>query len=274
VKRIAQHAWRAVATVAKAVLPERIVAPLQRWLGARADRRRFIDLDAVAVVRAAPAEVLTDHDGLARLLLDAGLNDEILEQFPDQMWPQMGRGLRLWQYPTQFAPYLIELSGRRVQRYLEIGVRHGGSFVTTVEYLSRFAPLSEAVAVDVDPPHRLLAYPLSQPAVRVVQADTQADAFRDWVREQEDFDLVFIDGLHTVEGCRRDFESARDSARLIGMHDIVSALVPEVGTVWRDVKEAYADEFEFLEFVDQYIEVTAATGQTHMGIGLAIRRSS
>jgi len=35
------------------------------------------------------------------------------------------------------------------------------------------------------------------------------------------------------------------------------------------VKATYADEFEFLEFVEQYPEVTAATGSTHMGIGLA-----
>ena len=57
---------------------------------------------------------------------------------------------------------------------------------------------------------------------------------------------------------------------LIAVHDIVSGLVPEVATVWRDVKATYADEFEFLEFVEQYPEVTAATGSTHMGIGLAV----
>ena len=270
--RAGRRLWRAAAEAAKAVLPAHVVAPIQRRLGERADRRRVIDLDAVHVIRAAPGAALTDPARLAGLLVDAGLNDEILEQFPRSLWPEMGRGLRLWQYPTQFSPYLIELSERDIRRYLEIGVRHGGSFVTTVEYLSRFAPLSEAVAVDVEPLVPLLPYPVLQPAARIVQADSQTEDFAGWMRAQEPFDLVFIDGLHTREGCRRDFESARESARLIGMHDIVNAIEPDVGRVWQDVKEAHADEFEFLEFVEQYPEVANAGGATHMGIGLAVRR--
>jgi hypothetical protein len=37
----------------------------------------------------------------------------------------------------------VELASHRVENYLEIGVRHGGTFVITVEYLSRFHPGSQ-----------------------------------------------------------------------------------------------------------------------------------
>jgi precorrin-6B methylase 2 len=57
-----------------------------------------------------------------------------------------------WQYPNQFSKYLAELAAHPVDRYLEIGVRHGGTFVITVEYLSRFHPVREAIAVDLEGP--------------------------------------------------------------------------------------------------------------------------
>lgn len=36
-----------------------------------------------------------------------------------------------------------------VQSYLELGVRHGGSFVATVEILRRMSALNTAIAVDI-----------------------------------------------------------------------------------------------------------------------------
>jgi hypothetical protein len=205
------------------------------------------------------------------LLAEVGLNDELQEQFPTRLHPFTGRGLRLWQLPNQFAPYLQEVASHGVRRYLEIGVRHGGSFVSTVEYLNRFIPLDEAVAVDIEPIPSLLPYPLAQPSVKLMQADTQTSEFEEWVARHGPFDLVLIDGLHTLEACRRDFESVRRSARLIAVHDIVNRFVPDVGLMWRDIQAAYADEFEFLEFVEQYDPVSDPALR-NMGIGLARRR--
>jgi Methyltransferase domain len=273
-RRLTGLLWRLAARAAKVVLPRPVQAPIARRLGERNDRRRVIDLSFARFLREAPAEALRDPNRLAELLCVGGLNDEILEQFPAEIHPYTGYGLRLWQYPKQFAPYLVEVGRRGVERYLEIGIRHGGSFVATVEYLSRLAPLREAVAVDIDPVAALLPYPLDQAAVRLMQADTQTPEFADWVRRQGPFDLVFIDGLHTFDACQRDFASVLEHARLIALHDIVSPLVPDVGRVWKDVKRNCADRFEFVEFTDQYAGVKAASGQDHMGIGLAIRREA
>jgi hypothetical protein len=265
------RAWTKTAAIGKTVLPRSVREPIERKLGERNERRLRIDLSFASVIRSAPEEDLLDRAKLERVLTHVGLNDE-LDEFPPDLQTFGGFGLRLWQFPNQFAPYLLELAGREIRRYLEIGVRHGGSFITTVEYLSRFTTLEEAVAVDIDPLVALLPYPLEQPAVKLMQADTQSQTFRDWVRRHGPFDLAFVDGLHTLEGSRHDFESVREHARLIAVHDIVNHLVPDVQRTWQDVKEAYSSDFEFREFVEQYPHTDGPDGRG-MGIGLAIRRS-
>jgi hypothetical protein len=101
-------------------------------------------------------------------------------------------------------------------------------------------------------------------------ADTQTEGFREWVRSRAPIDLVLIDGDHSEDGCRYDFETVADYARIIVFHDIVSDVVPGVGAVWRDVKAAHADRYRFLEFMDQYAEL-AERGLSYLGIGVAIR---
>jgi hypothetical protein len=255
-------------TVAKSVLPESLATSIAQRLNERADRRRVIDLSGARALRGAPADALRDPERLAVLLAEGGLNDEHLEQFPAHLHPHCGKGLRLWQLPNQFAPYLIEVARHGVRRYLEIGVRHGGSFTATVEYLSRVGELEEAVAVDIFAVPSLLPYPLDQPSVRLMQADTLTDRFADWTRRHPGFDLAFIDGLHSYEGCRRDFETLRPRARMIALHDISNHIEPEVGRVWADIRRDYAHVYDFHEFTAQYDE----SGPPDMGIGLAIRQ--
>jgi hypothetical protein len=83
---------------------------------------------------------------------------------------------------------------------------------------------------------------------------------------------VLIDGDHSEGGCRRDFEMVRDLGGIIVFHDIVSEPVPGFGRVWREVKESYADRFEFVEFVDQYLELRQQVGVDYLGIGMAVSR--
>ena len=253
-------------TVAKTILPESVATSIALRMNERANRRKAIDLAGAQALRHAPQDALSDPQRLAVVLAEGGLNDEHLEQYPEHLHPYCGRGLRLWQLPDQFAPYLIEVGRRGVRRYLEIGVRHGGSFAATVEYLARAGELEEAVAVDIDAVPSLLPYPLEQPAVRLMQADTTTDDFAAWVGRHPGFDLAFIDGLHTYEGCRSDFETLRPKARMVALHDITNHIEADVGRVWTDLRREYADDYDFLEFTAQSGDVPA------MGIGLAVRR--
>ena len=55
------------------------------------------------------------------IIVKAGLNNEILTEQPTELAPYFGTGLHIWQYPNQFARYLVWLSknARNIKRYVE-----------------------------------------------------------------------------------------------------------------------------------------------------------
>jgi cephalosporin hydroxylase len=267
---------RPVKDIAKKLLPETAVEAVQRRLARRAarleTRTKPIDLSYVELIREAPFERLSDPSYLEHELLPAlGLNDEMLHQVPERLHRATGHGLLHWQMPNQFSKYLVELSRHRIESYLEIGSRHGGTFVITVEYLSRFHPVRRAVAVDLGRSRTLERYAQDRDGVTVLQADSQSHEFRSVVESHGGFDLVLIDGDHSEEGCRSDFELVRDRARIIALHDIVGYDVPGVRTVWREVRTGHYGRFTFAEFTDQYPEIERR-GVTDFGLGVAFRR--
>ena len=256
-------------------LPASTLQVLREWAwwlrGQRQGPTKPIDLALLRLLRETPLTTLADAHFLEeKLLPQLGLNDEGLAQLPEELFPFCGRGLRIWQYPNQFGPYLALLGRLGLRSYLEIGVRHGGTFVCTVEYLSRFQPLRAAVAVDLGPCASFMDYARTNPACRFLQMDSHAPAFRDFLERDEPFDLALIDGDHSEAGCWEDFVLVRGRAGVIAFHDIVSDAVPGVGAVWRKVQQTCAKEYEFFEFTAQYPSVAQRTGQRFLGIGVAV----
>ena len=170
--------------------------------------------------------------------------------------------------PNQFSRYLADLSRERIESYLEIGFRHGGTFVITVEFLSRFHPVRQAIAVDPVASRSMEEYAASRDGVTVLQTVSDSEEFKAFVREHGPFDLVLIDGDHSEEGCRADFELVKDHARIVVFHDIVSHDVPGVGKVWADVKGEYGERARLVEYADQYPELQRA-GTPQFGLGVA-----
>lgn len=262
--------------VAKTVLPERTVLALEN----RGRRRNgygasAIDLSYVSLLREAREEDLRDPAYLERELLPAlGLNSEQIEdEFPRELWPYTGYGLLHWQFPRQFAPYLVKLLDLDIRSYLEIGCRHGGTFVITTEYLSRFRPLTASVGIDLDIHDALKVYAEQRPEVGVHAMNSQLPSFRRFLAEQGPFDLVLVDGNHDEGPCRHDVESVIDTAKAVVLHDIVSAPTPGVTAVWEELQRDRAGEFDFYEFTGQYDKLTARTGASWLGIGLAVRKA-
>lgn len=270
----------ALREAAKAVLPPPV---RERVVAYRADRRRVrehlelygpaqpIDLAPLARLRSAPLDELADPARLERLLPELGLNDEHLDQFPPHLYPFCGTGLRHWQYPSQFAPYLAEVARHRVRSYLEIGTRHGGTFVLTVEYLRRFTELRRAVGIDIQPAAGLDAYAREHPFAEALTVSSREARFASLVRRGAPWDLVLIDGDHGEEAVRADYRLVRDHANMLVFHDIVSSAVPGVGIVWREAQEELAGAWTFHEFIAQYDEVQERHGEPFLGLGLAVR---
>jgi cephalosporin hydroxylase len=256
---------------------------LPNGVGVRVDRARHkrtltrskdLDLSRIDLIGAASRDELLDPRFLELELLPAlGFNDEVLDEFPAELHGHCGEGLRHWQYPNQFAPYLVGLSRRQIRSYLEIGCRHGGTFVITVEYLSRFGNIDRAIAADILAARpSLKRYVEARPGAQFVKADSQSERFRDLIRKEGPFDLVLIDGDHSHEGCQRDLDNVKPHTSIIVLHDIVSDTCPGVPAVWREFRATGADEWEFHEYADQYEEVRSRTGSSYLGIGVAVRK--
>lgn len=240
----------------------------ESWKKIKTLRAVPIDLSRVDLIREMDAASLTDARAVERLICELGLNDEGLEEYPPALHPYCGQGLRIWQQPAQMAPYLVDLAGLGVRSYLEVGIRHGGTFVATVEYLERFRPLRFAVGVDLFPCPSFAEYQRLNPRAKFARVNTQTDAYRELVAECGEIDLVLIDAFHEEAQLRSEFESVRNHARIVAIHDIVNTAFPGVRRVWDDVKAS--GEWECREYVAQHPEMP----EPCMGMGLAIRRDA
>lgn len=225
--------------------------------------------ERVQLIRQPPAHLLTDRGFLENLILALGVNDENPHELPSIVLQNAG-GLRIYQYPTQFSGYLQLLSGLQVTSYLEIGCRWGGTFILTTEYLERFETLTRSVAVDlIDSPVK--AYCNSKANTEFLRLDSSSASFEAWLMNA-DFDAIFIDGDHSYEGVKRDFELVRGRACVYVFHDIVSHACPGVVRFWLELKQAGASEYEFHEFTGQYTEVFERQHRSYFGIGVAIQK--
>jgi hypothetical protein len=232
------------------VLPEPLWRRVAGAVGGRLPEP--IDTSPLALLRGADPTDL--EDVLPRL----GLADDVPLVVPSQLQPYVGMGLRHWQYPNQFAPYLAFLAKRDICSYLEIGVRHGGTFLITTEVLKP----ERAVAVDIDRVPALAGH-------EFVQADSRSRRFKRLARSTT-WDLVLVDGNHAYDAVRSDVDTVREHARVIALHDIVDQASPGVRQVWRELRSDA--RFDFHEFTAQYDEVVERVGSTVLGIGVAVRR--
>lgn len=246
--------------------PTREPGRLEAWKKLKSLHPQPLDLDRLTLIAERSLAELADTAKLEALIPELGLNDEGIEEIPAHLHPWCGQGLRIWQYPSQFSRYLAALALRRISSYLEIGVRHGGTFVATVEILNRFHPLDRAVGVDIIPCPSLVEYGALSPRAEFLCVNSQSPEFVRQLDQRGPFDLVLIDSLHEERQCRAEFETVRGRARIVAFHDIASVRYPGVAKVWNEVKAL--GEYDCLEFTDQYDGV----GASYMGLGVAIRK--
>ncbi len=68
------------------------------------------------------------------------------------------------------------------------------------------------------------------------------------------YDFIFIDGDHTYEGVKSDWQTFKDMATLIGFHDVgPNTSEPEVRRFWLELCETYlAERIEIIDAGDSW----------------------
>lgn len=229
----------------------------------------------------------TDPDSIARSTEVCGLYpylDWQLAEFPRETHRWCGRGIGLWQYPSQFGPYLAEIAKRlkKVRSYAEIGTAAGGTFLFTTEFLKLFAGLEVSYAVDIanigtvsyigqehaNPFDGIFEqYLRMTPYAHFFHGNSSkfADLLKD---KHETIDLLLIDADHTYQAVKQDFEILAPFASCIVFHDIVNDHCRGVGQFWAEVKQL--DVYDSVEFVAQ----CPTTRGSFLGIGVLFPKSA
>lgn len=216
----------------------------------------------ISLIRNSTIENLQDdkyiEDLIPKLGLHSGSNETAL---PKYLHKFTGRGLNIWQYPHQFAKYLQFLSKQDINSYLEIGTNHGGCFITTIEYLNKVQDKNiQAVGVDIfgiSP--NIKQYEIINKSVCVHQLDSASEEFKTLI-ENKVFDLCLIDGDHSYDGCKHDYELIKNKAKIIVFHDICDNSMG-VKQLWDEI---IAKNNNCVEFIEQYENISS----NYMGIGV------
>lgn len=149
------------------------------------------------------------------------------------------------------------LKQEKVQSYLEIGSKHGGSFWHIV---NGALPVG-ATVVSVDLPHGDRSFKESEPPLkeciaalrkkgydaRLFLGDSTDPGIIDEVSKLAPFDACFIDANHTEPYVRADWENYGPLAKIVAFHDIgwiprpepTKKMPIEVPRVWNEIKVGY-----------------------------------
>jgi cephalosporin hydroxylase len=190
-----------------------------------------------------------------------------VEEYPIELRKRCGAGLKSWQYPNQFSKYLVYLSQYKIESYMEIGVRHGGTFIITIEYLNKFHPIKKALAVDIGECPMVVDYHKDfNENADFWRIDSQSFKFEGFARHCNGIDLIMIDADHGFPSVNRDFHNAQKMGRMIALHDISNDACPGVRKVW-DAAAGDKNRYKSQEFMEQY-DCFIKQQKKFFGIGL------
>jgi len=150
--------------------------------------------------------------------------------------------------------FIKYIRNKKIQSYCEVGVGKGGFLVLMTALLIRYNKDFQ-LSVAIEPKDIDLDF---------ISKYCKLDYFctsKD-VQESEEFDLCFIDGEHTYEWVKRDWERVGLKSKICALHDIKHKGLPGVVEGWKEISSSIPS----LEIVHPPLDV--------MGIGIVINRGS
>jgi cephalosporin hydroxylase len=213
--------------------------------------------DKIQLIRETPIENMDEQ-----FIMDLGLNDEFLNEQPSELKEHFGKGLKIWQYPIQISPFIRDLNGVCCKSYLEIGVRHGGTFILMSELLAKTNPNIITYACDIIPMSDTLREYRKHRNFIYLQMSSTSNEFKSFC-ENNYIDFAFIDGDHSYDVVLQDYKMFKNKldTKHIVLHDIKSSSCQYTGEVWNQVK--YDPGHIWREYTMQYESVE----KNFMGIG-------
>jgi cephalosporin hydroxylase len=231
--------------------------------------RRLLDPLAFVLSKNKLKPYLSNTDDI-RFIMDATKN-YVGHSYYDRIWMSQRR--------SEFTRLANAVRELRPEVIVEIGTRKGGTLFTWC----RYTRAQKIISIDLPgsgtedgyPPEKQKFYKLfvmDQPDREVVllHEDSHDPATLQRVRRElngKAIDFLFIDGDHTLDGVKQDFEMYSPLVRaggLVAFHDIIpcktanpAASTIQVPEFWQSIKGRYRHD-EFLE----------PAGQLSMGIGV------
>lgn len=182
-----------------------------------------------------------------------------------------------WQYREEILALAKEIKKKEPKVVLEIGTASGGTL-----FLATRLAADDALLISIDLPNGLFGggYPdwkiplygsfaRKKQKIELIRADSHSEEVFQQVKgilNGRKIDYLFLDGDHSYEGVKQDFEkfsTLMSDRGLIAFHDIASDKSPVVdhfvSVFWNEIKSRYA----FKEFIKD-------PNQSKLGLGLLI----